>query len=247
MGGNTISRAHGNTNIFIRFATAAFATSGQSFVRLKIAFDMSQGRKLAYYSTVYITYYIIALHNILEYSIVYYSVVIIPQIFYLSEKRTKQAKSGYWALPLHPLHHIINTPQTVEAPQAFNLLQNTTPTNQRLPAYTWLHTHNHYTATPCSRQPPCSRKLPHCQLLTHARSSIWLTPSLVRQPLPPHTLLPTESSHLINLTSDLCLSINQQLNATRHSPQTVSSPPPIDDHRPLPLHHLSLHHLQSTN
>ena len=42
--GNKISRTHGNTNIFIRFAKAAFSTSAQSFVRLKIAFDMSQGR-----------------------------------------------------------------------------------------------------------------------------------------------------------------------------------------------------------
>ena len=46
--GNKISHAHGNTNIFIRFATAAFATSGQSYVRLKIALDMSQGYELAY-------------------------------------------------------------------------------------------------------------------------------------------------------------------------------------------------------
>ena len=45
--GNKISRAHGNTNIFVRFATAVFATSGQSFVRLKIALNMSQGRELA--------------------------------------------------------------------------------------------------------------------------------------------------------------------------------------------------------
>ena len=46
VGGNKISRAQAITNIFITFATAAFATSGQSFVRLKIALDMAQGCKL---------------------------------------------------------------------------------------------------------------------------------------------------------------------------------------------------------
>ena len=46
---NKISCAHRSTNIFIRFATAVFATRGQSFVRLKIALDMWQGCELAYY------------------------------------------------------------------------------------------------------------------------------------------------------------------------------------------------------
>ena len=46
--GNKISRAHERTNIFIRFATAAFAAARQSLVQLKIALEMSQGRELAY-------------------------------------------------------------------------------------------------------------------------------------------------------------------------------------------------------
>ena len=45
VGWNKINRAHGNTNIFIRFATAAFATSGQSSVRLKTDSDVSRGRR----------------------------------------------------------------------------------------------------------------------------------------------------------------------------------------------------------
>ena len=43
------------TNIFIRFATAMFATSGKSFIRLKIASEILQGRELAYFATCLIT------------------------------------------------------------------------------------------------------------------------------------------------------------------------------------------------
>ena len=46
--GNKRSCAHRNTNTFLRFVTTAFVTSGQHFVRLKIALDMWQGRELAY-------------------------------------------------------------------------------------------------------------------------------------------------------------------------------------------------------
>ena len=49
--GNKISRAHGNTDIFIRFATAVFVTSRQNFFPTKIPLDMSRGRKLAWYSS----------------------------------------------------------------------------------------------------------------------------------------------------------------------------------------------------
>ena len=56
MGGNKISRARRNTSIFIRFATAAFATSGQSSVWLKIALDMSQGLEFALYLSIVISH-----------------------------------------------------------------------------------------------------------------------------------------------------------------------------------------------
>ena len=53
--GNNISRAHVNTNIFITFATAVFATSGQRFARLQIALGMSQGRGVAGSQTRFVT------------------------------------------------------------------------------------------------------------------------------------------------------------------------------------------------